>query len=314
MVHALMALGAGLFMLRWRPCQPRGGGAPRLAIALLLLSATAVWAGSLGVAVAVAAGEVGDVWIACGVLWRQLLSGQLEWWRLAPLLGWSIAFPLRAIVLTRKRLRSAHRLRRGLTVVAQPLASPQLAGGSTSIVPGLTTPAITLGLLTPAVYIDQGFWAGASPLERDVVLAHELAHAAGRHALVDALAAALTGPIAPATFARAAYDCVRRHLEALADDVAARRHGADVVGRAVGRIALGASPPSGLGAAGACVWRVRRLVVPPSASAWRERVLLLSMVLMMAVNVVLALTDTASALEHAPAADFCPVPDDYGVH
>jgi len=301
-----MLLAMGLAMMVWRPCRSREGRAPRAAIALLLLSAAAVWLGSLGVAVAVAAGEVGNTWAACGVLWRQLLAGELVLWRVAPLIAWGTTFPVYGGYATARRLHDGQCLLRTLEVTGR---SVQEATAMTPVlvVSALTTPAVTLGLARPQVLIDAQFWANATPLVRDVVLAHELSHARGRHAVVEAVAALLTAPLRPLPAAHDVYDCVRRHLEALADDAAARRHGVRAVGTAVGRIALASSPPAGLGAAGACVWRVQRLMDPSSTTTWRDRAVLLAMVVMMTAGLVPGAIDIASALGPITSADFCPI-------
>lgn len=305
MGDAGMLLAMGLAMMVWRPCRSREGRAPRAAIALLLLSAAAVWVGSLGVAVAVAAGEVGNAWTACGVLWRQVLTGDLVWWRVVPLVVWGVSFPLCGAYATRRRLSGGQRLLRTLAATGQPVADA--APTPALVVSALATPAVALGVARPVVLIDAQFWASATPLQRAVVLAHELAHARGLHALVDAVATLLIAPLRPLPAARDVYDCVRRHLEALADDVAVRRHGARAVGTAVGRIALASSPASGLGAAGACVWRVQRLMDPSLTAPWRDRALLVSMVVVMAVGLVLGAADTVSTLGPVAGADFCPL-------
>lgn len=306
MLHAGMLTAAGLVMLLWRPCRSREGRAPAAAIFLLMSSAAAVWIGLFGLAVAVAAGMAGDAWTACGVLWRQLLGGDLAWWRMAPLLCWAVLFPLRSSVAAARQLRAGQRVRRSLVAAGEDLA---VSSGRTDVlvVGGLATPAVTLGVLRAAVLVDADFWAQATALQRDVVLTHELAHVRGRHAVIEAVTAMLVAPLSPLPAAEDVYQCVRRHLEALADDVAARRHGRRVVGTAVGRIALAGAPTAGLGVAGECVWRVQRLIDPSARRSWNDRAVLVAMVLMMVVGIALAGADTAAALGPVRNADFCPV-------
>ena len=69
MAHGAMLLLSGLVMVAWRPCRSREGRAPRVAIALLLLSAATIWLGSFSLAVALAAGDAAGGLEACGVVW-----------------------------------------------------------------------------------------------------------------------------------------------------------------------------------------------------------------------------------------------------
>ena len=299
-----MLLGWGLALVIWRPCREREGRAPRAAVALLLLSSASVWLGSFAVAVQFAAQEPAGAWTACGVLWQQIVTGQVDWWRIVPLVAWFTLFPVRGAVALAahelRLLRMARDLRR--TGTALPDASDVL------VVSGLGTPAVALGLVRPRILIDQDFWQRATMPEREVVLAHERAHARGRHALVDAMTTLLIAPFRPLAAADEVYECVRRHLEALADDTAVRILGRETVGRAIGQVALEAFPAAGLGATGACLWRVRRLLTPTDELVRRDRAIMASMVVMMAVMLIVAGAETASALGPVAGADFCPLP------
>ena len=302
MIHAGMLLASGLIMMLWRPCRSREARAPRLAVAMLLLAPLAVWVGSFGVAVGVAAGDMGDPLRACGVLWRQVVAGDAAWWRAAPLLTWLGVFTAATArhALVRRRSRSA--VREAVRAALSPGALPRLF-----VVPCLGTPAVTVGFVRPRVLVDEGFWNGASTRDRAVVVDHERAHQRGRHALVESVAALLTAPLAPLWAAREVYDCVRRHLEALADDAAVRRHGADTVGQALGAVALGRYPLAGVGASGDCVWRVQRLVAPAAKRSWRDGAFILLFVVMMAGHVITATDDIATALGPVSNPDVCVV-------
>lgn len=294
-----MLLVAGLVVAMWRPCRALEGRAPRAAVALLLLSATAIWLGAFAVAVRLAVPS-GDTWTACGMLWQQIVAGQLEWWRMLPLAVWIVAFPGRASAAPIRHHVHARHFQRGLQT-----AAIQNASHDVMAVDGLSTPAVTVGILTPRVLVDAAFWESATPLERDVVVAHERTHAKGRHALIEAAATFLIAPFRPLNAAADLYECVRRHLEALADDGAVRAHGREAVGRAVGRIALQAYPATGLGATGACVWRVKRLLAPTRRSRTRDCAVMAAMVAMMALMLLAAGAETARALGPVTGADYC---------
>jgi hypothetical protein len=72
-------------------------------------------------------------------------------------------------------------------------------------------------------------------------------------------------------------------------------------------VALGASAPHGLGAAGNAVWRVQRLVSPSPATSWHDVVLLGASVGMMAVGLLVVAADTAAAVPVLLAPSFCPI-------
>ena len=297
-------LASGLALILWRPCREREGRAPRAAVALLLLSSVAVWVGSFAVAVQFAAETSQGAWTACGLLWQQIVNGQVEAWRVLPLAAWVVAFGLRGVVGLTAHQVGLTRLGRELRLAATPV------DGSDDVlmVAGLGTPALALGVLRPTILVDRDFWTRASAAARAVILAHERAHARGRHVLIESAATFLVAPLRPLPLADRVYECVRRHLEAIADDGAVRAYGRDAVGRALGHIALEAFPAAGLGASGACVWRVKRLLVPTDELVGRDRSVMAAMVLMMAVMIIVAGAETALALASATEATFCLVP------
>ncbi|MDQ3609994.1 MAG: hypothetical protein M4D85_00060 [Actinomycetota bacterium] len=294
-------------MLARRPCRSREGRAPRAAIALLLTAAAAVWVGSFALVVSAVSGHAGDTLRACGVLWRQLLAGDLSWWGNVLLAAWLLMLPGRGLASAMACLHRSGRLLRDLRTASIPGPGDALPNEkSVLVVPGLSTPAITLGVVRPTVLTDATFWETATTTQRAVVLAHEQAHRRGRHGLLDAVARMLTAPLAPLPLAAGTYDCVRRHLEALADDAAARRYGSHHVGLALGRVALAASPGTGLGAAGAALWRVHRLVMPSSPS-WPDRILLGAVLAGLVLGLLVVADDTVHALGPVVNAQFCPV-------
>ncbi|HUG85168.1 MAG TPA: hypothetical protein VMM13_11415 [Euzebya sp.] len=318
MMDAAMLMGMGLVMLVWRPCRHREGRAPRAAVAMLLLSAAAVWLGSFGLVVglvAESAGWGGGLVAACGAVWSAVLAGGLGWWQSGLLVAWIVALPARGLWRAGRDLAAAHRLLRQLRPVATGLVGRQHTASQGPVrlrraglvVPGLTTPALTLGLLRPVVVVDAAFWAGAEPSERSVVLAHEEAHRRGHHGLVETLAGLLSAGLAPLPAAGETYDCVRRHLEAIADDAAVRAHTPRLVGVTVGRVALGAVPAEGLGASGNATWRVQRLVAPSPNVSWHDRAILGTFALTMALGLLVVAADTAAALTPLLTPRFCAI-------
>ena len=301
MTDPIMVLASGVVMMLWRPCRSREARAPRLAIAMLLLTAASIWAATFSLAVGVAAGELGDPLRACGVLWRQLLAGHLSWVRLLPLAAWTMLFVGRGVAAL-VQMRSGSTALRRVAIRGTPAT---IGGCDVTIVSGLGTPAATLGVIHTSIVMDEAFCAGASDRARGVVVEHEMAHVRGHHGLVDAVARALTAPLSPLRAASDLYNCVRRHLEALADDAAVRRHDARTVGETLSTIALAHAPARGLGVAGDCVWRVRRLLAPAGGRTWRDVAVLVPLVAMMAIGVTGATANAAMALGPVSEADVC---------
>ena len=299
-----MLLAWGIAMVVWRPCRNLEGRAPRAVVALMLVSPAAIWLGSFAVAVQLAAAEPAAAWTACGVLWQQILTGEVVWWRVLPLAFWFLAVPVRGAVALLGRQVALSRMARRVLEQYEPMPGRR----NPVVVAGLGTPALALGLLRPRVVVDLAFWQTAAPDERQVVLAHEFAHARGGHALIEAAATFLLAPLRPMAVADDVYECVRRHLEALADDRAVRVYGKETVGRTLGNVALETFPSAGLAATGACVWRVNRLLAPREELAMRDRCVMTGMVLMMVLMFVGAGGETAGALGPVNAADFCPLP------
>jgi hypothetical protein len=81
--------------------------------------------------------------------------------------------------------------------------------------------------------------------------------------VIDLAARGLAAGIAPWPGARVAHGEIRRHLEAAADDWAARRTSHRDVATAIVAAALSPPPAVVLGAAGWTAWRVDRLLSPP---------------------------------------------------
>lgn len=121
--------------------------------------------------------------------------------------------------------------------------------------------ACTVGLLRPRVFVDSAMFPALKSSQRDAVLAHERGHVRGYHGVIDLTARCLAAGLAPWPGARLSQREVRRHLEAAADDRAARFTSRRIVATAI--VTAATMPPTpALGAAGWSSWRVDRMLDP----------------------------------------------------
>jgi hypothetical protein len=248
----LVAGLAGTYLVRERSL----AGSPRLAVAAHLVALVLTWAGVLSaVAHVVAPGE--GVVGACGVLLASL-------WNSSATPGTVAGLAVYALLAVRGTLAAVRTARTVADARRRLLVAGDRRGGHVAV-PGLGTVAVTVGLLRPTVVVDRDRFAALTAPEQAVVLEHERGHIRGLHQLVDLLARALSAGLSPWPGARLAHDEIRRHLEAAADDYAARRSSPRRVARAIAVAASGPAP-STLGAAGWHVWRVQRLLDPPRTS------------------------------------------------
>lgn len=125
----------------------------------------------------------------------------------------------------------------------------------------LGTVACTVGFLRPKILLDRTRFTALTGAQQRAVMAHERSHARGLHPLIDLAARGLAAGVAPWPGVRVAYDEIRRHLEAAADDCAARRTSPRDVATAIVHAAL-PPPVAALGASGWAAWRVNRLLQP----------------------------------------------------
>lgn len=304
MMQAAMVTAMGLGMLVLRPCRNREARAPRTAVAMLLLSAAAVWVGTFGMIVSIISGSSNFAGLAaaCGQVLQELWTAGLGWWQTSLVIGWFVLLPGRGIWRAGVDLHRSHLLLRRARANCRGAGPPRPT--DPWIVAALGTPAITVGLLRPVVIVDANFWA-ATDTRREVVLAHEEAHRRGRHGFVVAIARFLIAGLRPWPAARHVEDCVRRHVEALADDAAANLHDPRVVGVVLGHVALGSTPTQGLGTAGDATWRVKRLVAPTSTSSWRDVLVLGAMTTMMAAGIVMTVHTASVAAAVFLSPNFC---------
>jgi Zn-dependent protease with chaperone function len=153
----------------------------------------------------------------------------------------------------------------------------------------LDTVACTVGVLAPRIVVDPERFCRLSPAHQRTVLAHERGHARGRHLLIDLVTRCLAAGLAPWPGARSAAAEVRRHLEAAADDAAAKEVGRREVAAAIVDVACQPPPRVGvLAAAGWAVWRVDRLLVRSTPHAWATSasVGVVALIALVAVHVV----------------------------
>ena len=144
------------------------------------------------------------------------------------------------------------------------LATPWPSLGGARVLDHPRAVAYCLPGLRPRVVLSAGVLALLAPAEVEAVLAHEQAHLRQRHDLVVLPFVALG-----ATFPRLggvllAQEQVAVLVEMLADDRAARLHGAGVLASALVRVGSSPVPGSALGVSGSPVAvRVARLLDPP---------------------------------------------------
>ena len=264
MTVAAVALAVGL-LGPWPVARlARGGGSPRLAVVAQMSCLLLSWSGLLVLVADVAAPHEGVV-RACASVLAALARGEwdpvpvtaaLAYLAVVGRTGWYLA---RAIARSRRTVDAIRSVGR--------------FDGTTWQVAGSRSVGFTAGLVRPIVVVSDDLAEGIDARTREVVVAHELAHARGRHTAVDLLARALAAGLAPWPGARLATLEVRRNLEAAADDCAARQYGAATVAHAIGRVALTPSAPITAGVLGAAdwpVWRVRRLLRPHRISHWHR--------------------------------------------
>lgn len=115
------------------------------------------------------------------------------------------------------------------------------------------------------VVVTTGALDRLSEEELAAVLAHERAHARGRHHLLLAVTSLLYQAFPAVAVFGKAHGQVRRLVEMCADDDACREHSRLVLARALVTLATAATAPGMLAAAGGdAVARVHRLLHPPS--------------------------------------------------
>lgn len=159
---------------------------------------------------------------------------------------WTMSKTYRVVRRTRRRISvSEHPTQDGLTFAT------------------LGTVACTVGFVRPKIVIDDVHFAALSAAQQRAIIAHEHSHARGWHAVIDLVARGLAAGLAPLPGAHVAYGEIRRHLEAAADDCAARHTSRRDVAAAIVEAALFPPPAAVLGAAGWAAWRVDRLLSPP---------------------------------------------------
>ena len=224
------------------------------------------------------------------------------WWHLA---GAALMLLLTArwVTVSAARARSSSRRRLAqhdlLRLVARPLASDSdvfLVEHETPLVycvPGRRS----------MVVVTRGARDTLSPQELAAAISHERAHLEGRHGAVISLAENTRRalPLLPAC--RQAPQAIAALIELVADDRAARRHGATTVASALFRLGAGAAPAGTLGAGGGgAAARARRLLTPSAPMSPVQRSAAhLATVALLVVPVAVAVSPRAIAM----AVEFC---------
>ncbi|HTF11626.1 MAG TPA: M56 family metallopeptidase [Asanoa sp.] len=256
---------------RWLPAAAWVRRAPRLAIAAWCVLLGTVGAGILAVGVTVllpAPPVVCALLVWCihpdspGAALALRVAGDTVALGVA---GTLLTALVRAGWVLRAQVRSRRRHRAMLTLAGRPDAG---FGGTVIEHPW----AAAYVAPDRRVVVTSGALERLTPAQLGAVLAHEHAHAGGRHqVLLDAVrlaARALPG----LRLTRVAQEQVGRLVELRADDVAARTHGRRALAAALVTMAVGGVTPHGLVAAhgGDVAERLRRLLVPPKRlGPWR---------------------------------------------
>lgn len=237
-------------------CRLSGRGpTPALWVVAHTTSLLLAWAGLLGVVGQLAAPQSGLLDL-CGVLLSSLWSSSSPTSRLLAVLIFAL-LPGRALWTATTASFSAGKTGRGLR-------KRGVGSGAYTSVGGLGTIAVTVGFPWPVIAVDPEHLDALEGDAQHAILDHERAHLRGAHHLVDLLVRALAAGLSPWPGARTAHREVRRHLEAVADDAAARRGSRRTVARAIVD-AASTVPVVGLGSGGWSHWRVDRLLTPPAA-------------------------------------------------
>lgn len=241
----------------------RKGSSPRLAVASQLACLLLAWSGTLVLVADIAAPRTGVV-RACATVVAAILRGDADFASVTAALVYAAVLGRTAWCLVSVCSRS----RRTVGSIRS-LASRH---GEAWILDAGPSVGFTAGLLRPLVVVSAEHAKHLPVATRDVVLAHERAHAKGRHTVLDLVARALAAGLAPWPGAQIAKGEVRRNLEACADDSAAKTFGPGAVARAIGHVALMPAlqlAPGTLGAIDWPVWRVQRLLEPQDLPLWR---------------------------------------------
>lgn len=137
----------------------------------------------------------------------------------------------------------------------------------------------------------------------DAVLAHERAHQRGHHHLLLCLTTALRRAVPRVRLVRYTDEEVRRLIEVIADDTAARTHGRIAVASALAVIGTGHVPTGMLGAGGdGALSRITRMAKPAARLKRRPATLsALAVVASVVLPIVLAGVSIGVLIRHCPA-------------
>lgn len=280
--------------------------APRVGVAVWLLTLAAAGAAAVGVTIAAVVpllhhlGGVRELLHRCPEFFDAVRSHP-AYVALAAT-GWAgaVAFAAAAVRAVTEQLRTLRHdaLRHRLALVAAGQRDRRLA-----VVPSAESAAWSVAVDGGYVVVTTAAVRSLSEDELRAVVAHEAAHLRGRHHLLIALLRAASKAL-PCPLTKVAVREVGVLLEMRADDVAAQRHRRATVAAALLRV-NGVTPVGVLAAnGGSTVRRLERLLAPFTTSAWSVRVAVTgAATLLMAPLLVITV-----AVADVVALHVCPLP------
>ena len=280
--------------------------APRVGVALWLLTLAAASAAAAGVTIAAVVplvhhlGGVRELLHRCPAFFDALRSHP-AYVALAAA-GWtgSVALTAAAVHAVTKQVQALRHegLRHRLALVAAGQRDRRLA-----VVPSDQSAAWSLAVDGGFVVVTTAAVRALSEDELRAVVAHEAAHLRGRHHLLIALVRAAS-MVLPCPLTKAAVREVGVLLEMRADDIAAQRHRRATIAAALLRL-NGATPDGALAAnGGSTARRMERLLAPFTTPVWRVR----AAVTGAATLLIAPLSITAVAVVDVVALHVCPLP------
>jgi hypothetical protein len=272
-----------------------GHMSPRLVLAAHLSGLVLAWLGILELVGALVMPEHGLLGLCRAAFGMSHGIGNVRSeWLLLPV---TAALGGRALVVMTRTYRVVRRARRRISAVGRP--------GSTGVMfAEIGTVAYTVGFMRPRIVVDRGRFGSLTGAQQRAIIAHEHSHARGLHALIDLAARGLSAGLSPWPGARVSYGEIRRHLEAAADDWAARHTSHRDVATAIVEAAVSSAPTAALGAAGWAVWRVDRLLSPRPRLV-RHALLALALVGLTAVVVLQMSGHVVTGVHVLPAPFHC---------
>ena len=285
---------------------------PRLGVAAWFACTASVVLAFL-VAVAVPAVVPAQTWQAVCELWRSCLDtlrGTHGWTETVVVLataGLFIAALIRLASTCWRLLPAMMRTRRRHLEIVH-LVGHRTAIADVTVIDHPHPAAYVIGARRPVVVITSGAVQRLSDAELAAVIAHERAHAVGRHHLLISVLSVLSEAFPASKLFQQAHVQVAQLVEVCADDVAVRRHARLDLARALVSVAEGSAtnsrvPSTVLAVSGGhTATRLQRLLHPPEPPSRRVRWLLAAVAVALPVVPlsILALARTTPMLVACP--------------